>query len=74
MRESASGMVAAEVLPDVTMSRATIALVAPSRLAIASMMRRLAWCGMNPASYSGATPARRHASIAIGAICEVAHR
>ena len=35
------------------MSRATIAFGAPSRRAIASMMRRLAWCGTNAASSAG---------------------
>src|SRR5918994_552796 len=61
--DSASGTLAAEVLPDSTMS-----------LAITAMMRPLAWCGTNAAMSSGATPARSQACSASGASAVVAQR
>lgn len=55
----ASGTEAAEVLPASTMSRATtVAGFSFSRLVIASVIRRFAWCGMKASTSSIATPAR----------------
>ena len=42
--------------------------------AIASTIRRLAWCGMNADRSAGETPARSQARSATGAIAVVAHR
>ena len=67
-------MDAEEVLPASTMSSATLTFDAPSRRAIASTMRRLAWCGMNAASSAGSIPAFRQASSATGASAVVAQR
>ncbi len=60
MRSMASGMEAAEVFPVSAMSRATGSPpAASSGLIIASVIRMLAWCGMNTSSSSALTPARR---------------
>ena len=74
IRDSASGIEADEVLPAVTISSATFACGAPSLRAIASMMRRLAWCGTNAVSSDGSIPAAAQASFAIGCSAVVAHR
>ena len=76
MRDSASGMVAAEVLPDVTMSRATIAFgqrrcglaigVDDAQVGLVRDERREV--------LEARRPARSHASSATGAICAVAQR
>ena len=62
------------MFPACTMSSATRSRGIPSLLAIASMIRRFAWCGTNAAMSAGVTPARRQASSATGAIAVVAHR
>ena len=74
----ARGIDADEVLPEWTMSSATtMSSRAPalrSRLATASMMRRLAWCGTKTSMSSGARPASSIAFSATGAILVVAQR
>ena len=71
----ASGTEAEEVLPDRTTSRAmTVRSGSPSRLAISSMMRRLAWCGANTSMSSGPTPARSMAVSSVAVSRVVAHR
>src|SRR3954453_3734268 len=63
---SASGIEAAEVLPDCTMSRATtVRSGRPSFLVIDSTMRRLAWCGAKTSMSSGPTPAASMASTSV---------
>ena len=58
MREIASGMVAAEVLPEVMMSSATIASSRrPSAAASGSIMRRFAWWGTNTSMSAMVRPA-----------------
>jgi cytochrome P450 len=74
MAVRASGMDAADVLPEWTMSVATLAWGAPSLPAIDSMMRRFAWCGTNAASSLGAIPAAAHARLATGCSAVVAQR
>ena len=56
------------------MSSATRSRGTPSLRAIASMIRRFAWCGTNAARSLTATPARSHACAAIGCMAVVAQR
>src|SRR5882757_10064414 len=72
--DSASGILAADVLPDSMMSRATTAFSTPSLRASGSMIRRFAWCGTNAASSLGSTPAFSHTCRASGGNAYVAQR
>jgi hypothetical protein len=73
--DSASGTEADEVLPDRTMSRAmTVRSGSPSRLAISSTMRRLAWWGAKTSMSSGPTPARSMAVTSVAVSRVVAQR
>ncbi len=74
-RSMASGMEAAEVLPVVATSRATVTCSgSPSVLTIESMIRMFAWCGMKTSRSSARTPARSSASWATFAISKTAQR
>jgi hypothetical protein len=62
----ASGMEAAEVLPWLTMSRATTTSDGSLRaLNMASVIRLFAWCGTKTSRSSGFTPATSIASAAV---------
>ena len=58
----ASGMDAALVLPTRSTLRITLSMETPSRLAVASMIRRLAWWGTKCATSSSPHPASAHRS------------
>ena len=64
---SASGIDAADVLPASTTSTATTAPCSSSRLAMASTMRRLAWCGTNTSIWSAAR--RRGSAPRVATLC-----
>ncbi|AUA10679.1 hypothetical protein CFP59_02778 [Streptomyces malaysiensis subsp. malaysiensis] len=71
----ASGTDAAEVLPADLMSSATTTCGgSSSALATASVMRRLAWCGMKADSWSTVTPARLRAAAAVRGTSLIAQR
>lgn len=67
-------MLAAEVLPDSTTSRATTALTAPIFAARGSTMRRLAWCRTTAARSAGSRPDRSQAWRAMAGSRVVAQR
>src|SRR5690606_36726343 len=71
--ESPSGMDAAEVLPDSTMSVTTTFDSRPSALARGSMMRRFAWCATSTSMSSSETPERSTTVRARSAARVMAH-
>lgn len=74
-RSIASGIEAAEVLPVVRMSRATVTCSGSLRVfTIESMIRTLAWCGMKTSRSSALIPAASSACWATFAISNTAQR
>lgn len=71
----ASGIEAADVLPVVSMSRATVTCSGSfSVFTIESMIRMFAWCGMKTSRSSAEIPAASRACWATFAISKTAQR
>ena len=65
-------MEADEVLPYRSTLTITFDIGRPACLAVASMIRRLAWWGTSKSTWSAVTPARRRASSQASAIASTA--
>lgn len=71
----ASGIDAAEVVPDLITSPAgTVSSPGPRRSAVSPVIRRLAWCGTNTSRPAGFGPAAERARPAAGATSSKAQR